>query len=160
MGAVTTYQWLLGFHVVSAMLFLSGAAMVGVVHTAALRSKRPGDVAALLRLSRVGVIVVSVGALASLALGLALVSHLPYRSLSDTWIAVSLALWVVSVVLGAIGGRSARQTRQLAEKLAADGEEWSADLHRRLADPVSLALNYGSLLAALALLALMIWKPA
>lgn len=157
---MTTYQWLLGFHVVSAMLFLSGAVMVGVVHTAALRSGRPSEVAALLRLSRIGVLVVSVGALASLALGLALVSHLPYRSLSDTWIALSLALWAASVVLGAIGGRSARATRHLAERLSAGGDTRSEELHRRLADPVSLALNYGSLVAALALLALMIWKPA
>lgn len=156
---MSTYQWLLGFHVVSAMVFLSGAVMVGLMHAAALRSTSPSGIAALLRLTRVGVLVVSIGALASLALGLALVVHLPYRSISDTWIAISLVLWGTSVALGAIGGRSARATRHLAERLAAHGEETSDELHRRLVDPVSLALNYGSLVAALALLALMIWKP-
>ena len=105
--------------------------------------------------------VVSVGALASLALGLALVSHLPYRSLSDTWIAVCAR---------ALGReRRARRDRRAVHpcRRGTSRSGWrpaatarSDELHRRLADPVSLALNYGSLLAALALLALMIWKPA
>lgn len=156
---MTTYQWLLGLHVVAAMLFLSGAVTVGILHLAAIRSPKPSDVAALLGLTRVGVVVVVVGALASLALGLALVAQLAYRSLGDTWIVLAIVLWVVSVVLGAIGGRSARETRYLAKKLAAEGDEPSAELRRRVADRRSLVLNYASLLAALAILALMLWKP-
>jgi uncharacterized membrane protein len=160
MHRMSTYQWLLGLHVVAAMLFLSAAVTVGLVHAAALRAGRPSEVASLLGLTRVGVLIVVVGALASLALGLALVAHLPYRSLGDTWIALALVLWAASVVLGAVGGRSARATRYLAERLAREGDEPSDELRRRLADPVSLALNYASLLSALAVLALMLWKPA
>jgi uncharacterized membrane protein len=160
MHRMSTYQWLLGLHVVAAMLFLSGAVAVGLVHAAALRAEKPSEIASLLGLTRIGVLVVVVGALASLALGLALVAHLPYRSLGDTWIALALVFWAVSVVLGAVGGRSARETRYLAERLAGEGDEPNDELRRRLVDPFSLALDYASVLSALAVLALMFWKPA
>ena len=157
---MTTYQWLLGLHVVAAFLFLSGAIMVGLLHTAALRSERPSEIASLLGRTRVGVLIVTVGALWSLALGIWLVAHLPYRSIGDTWVALSIALWSLSVALGAVGGRPARKARHLAEQLRDQGDQPNDALRRTLADPVNLALNYTSLLAALAILALMIWKPA
>ena len=160
MAPVTSYQWLLGLHVVAAFLFLSGGVMVGLVHLAAVRSGRPSRIALLLGLTRIGVVAVVAGALGSLALGLALVEHLPYREVGDTWLALSLLLWTASIVMGGVGGRSARKTRYLAETLAADRDESSPELDRALADPVAFALNYGSVLAALAVLALMIWKPA
>lgn len=157
---MTTYQWLVGLHVIAAFLFVSGALMVGLVHTAALRRERPSEIALLLGLTRIGVVVVAAGAAGSLVLGIALVDHLPYRSIGDTWIAVSLGLWTASLALGAIGGRSARKARYLARRLADTGDAPNADLRRLLTEPVGLALNYGSLLAALAVLALMIWKPS
>ncbi|HEU0305135.1 MAG TPA: DUF2269 family protein [Gaiellaceae bacterium] len=157
---MTTYQWLLAFHVLAAMLFVSGGAMVGFLHAAALRSDRPSAVAALLGLTRVGVLVVVAGALGSLALGLALVFHLPEYDLGDAWIVLSLLLWTGSVALGAAGGRPLRRARYLAQELGAAGAEVSPALRRALANPVALALNYASMLAALAVLGLMIWKPA
>lgn len=157
---MTTYQWLLGLHVISALLFLGGAVTVGVIHMAATRAARPSGAAKLLGLTRPGVAVVGVGALASLGFGLALVEHLPYRSLDDTWVALSLALWVVSMLLGAVGGRSARHTRYLAERLAGEGDEPSDELRRALNAPIVLAVNWASLAVAVVIVALMIWKPA
>ena len=111
---MTTYQWLLGLHVLAAFLFASGGVMVGLVHGAAVRSTRPSDVAQLLGLARIGVLIVLAGAIGSLVLGLALVAHLSYRELGDTWIALSLLLWTVAILLGAVGGRSARRTSSSA----------------------------------------------
>lgn len=156
---MTTYQWLLGFHVLSALLFLGGAVMVGVVHGAAMAAGRPSEVAHLLRLTRPGVAVVGAGALGSIVFGLWLVFHLPYRSLRDTWIVLSLALWAVSLLLGGVGGRSARHTRYVAQRLADEGDEPSPELRRALVEPTALAMNYASLLASVAILALMVWKP-
>src|SRR5581483_3533488 len=56
--------------------------------------------------------------------------------------------------------RRPRRPRHQAERLATEGDEPSRELSRALADPIALLLNYGSFLAALAILALMIWKPA
>ena len=155
---MTTTQWLLGFHLVGAFLFVSGAVAVGLLHAAAVRRERPSEVAFLLGLTRVAVVVVGVGALAALAFGASLV-HRSGFAWDDGWIAASLALWIGSVVLGGIGGRSARHTRYLAERLAADGDAPSDELRRALTSPAGQALNYASFLAALAILALMIWKP-
>jgi uncharacterized membrane protein len=49
--------------------------------------------------------------------------------------------------------------RELAERLAAEGDAPSAELAARLRDPVWLALSWGSGVAVIAILALMIWKP-
>ena len=54
------------------------------------------------------------------------------------------------VVVGAIAGRGDRHTRELAERLAADGDAPSAELARRLRDPLNLALNASMLVAIVA----------
>ena len=155
---MTTVQWLIGFHVVGAFLFVSGAVAVGALHTLATRRERPSEVAFLLSLTRPAVAVVGAGALLTLGLGAWLV-HEEGWSWGDGWISAALVLWIVSVVLGGIGGRSARHTRYLAERLAAEGDRPSDELRRALTDRAARALNYGSFLALVAVLALMIWKP-
>jgi uncharacterized membrane protein len=156
---VTTTQWLLGFHLVGAFLFVSGAIAVGLLHATAVRRERPSEVAFLLGLTRAAVAAVGIGALAALGFGLSLV-HRSGFSFGDAWLSASLALWVASIVLGGIGGRSARHARYLAERLAATGDRPSEELQRALTSPAGQALNYASFLAALAILALMVWKPA
>jgi uncharacterized membrane protein len=155
---VTVVQWLLGFHLLGAFLFVSGGVAVGVLHTMATFRERPSDVAFLLGLTRAAVALVAVGSLLTLGLGAWLVRRSGFHW-GAGWIAGALALWIVSVVLGAIGGRSARHARYLAERLAADGDRPSDELRQAVADPVARALNFGSSLAVLAILALMIWKP-
>jgi uncharacterized membrane protein len=155
---VTTVQWLLGFHLVGAFLFVSGAVGVGVLHTAATRRERPSEIAVLLGLTRVAVALVGVGALMAIGFGAGLVDR-ESLSFGDGWIASALALFAAGVVLGGIGGRSSRHTRYLAEQLAADGDRPSNELRRALADPTTRALNYGSFVAVFAILALMVWKP-
>ena len=61
--------------------------------------------------------------------------------------------------LGGIGGGREKKTRELAERLAAEGDAPSAELTARLRDPVWLALSWGSGIVILVILALMIWKP-
>jgi uncharacterized membrane protein len=155
---VTTTQWLLGVHIVGAFLFVSGAVAVGCLHTAATRRERPSEIAFLLGLTRTAVACVALGAVLALAFGASLV-HRSGFSFGDAWVSASLALWIASVVLGGIGGRSARHARYLAERLATDGDRPSDELHRALTSRAAQALNYGSFLTALAILALMVWKP-
>jgi len=155
---VTEAQWLLGLHLVGVFLFVSGAVAVGVLHMVALRRDLPSEIALLLGLTRPAVAIVGAGSLVTIGFGLWLVNHGGF-SLGDGWISAALALWVAAVVLGAIGGRSARRARYLAERLAAGGDRPSDELRRALCDPVALALNYASFLALVAVLALMVWKP-
>ena len=155
---MTETQWLLGFHLVGAFLFVSGAVAVGVLHSLALRRERPSEIVLLLGLARSAVAVVGTGALATIIFGLWLVDNRGF-SVGNGWISAALALWLASVVLGAVGGRAARRTRYLAERLAAGDDRPSDELLRALRDPVARLLNYGSFLAPVAVLALMVWKP-
>ena len=155
---MTEVQWLIGFHVLGAFLFVSGAAAVGALHALATRREKPSEVAYLLGLTRPAVAVVGAGGLMTLGLGAWLVDYEGW-DWGDGWISAALLLWIASIALGGIGGRSARHTRYLAERLAAEGDRPSEELRRQLADPVAQALNYASFLAVVAVLALMIWKP-
>lgn len=149
---------LLFFHLLGAVSFFAGAAVVGTLQHAAIRRERPSEVHALLRLAPIGVALVGTGALLTLGFGLALAEH-EGLGLSEAWIQAALGLWVASMVLGAYGGRTARQARHLAERLAAEGDGPSPELHALLAAPLPLAASYTSGLMLLAILALMVWQP-
>ena len=57
------------------------------------------------------------------------------------------------------GGKRDKETRLLAERLAAGGDTPSGELQARVRDPVALSLNLASSLLGIAILVLMIWKP-
>jgi uncharacterized membrane protein len=155
---VSRHDWLLLVHVAGAFSLLAGALLAVVLNQAALRQSRPSETALLLGLIRVAVVLIALGMLVTLAFGLWLVDDTAYE-LGDAWIDAALALWVAALVLGAVGGRRDRHTRELAEQLAEAGDRPSDELAARLRDPVSIALSYGSGAAVLAILVLMIWKP-
>ena len=155
---MTTFQWLLGFHLLGAFLLVGGAVAAGVLQFEATRRERPSEIAFLLGLTRIAVVIVSLGSLLALLFGLWLVDEGGF-DWGDAWIGAAIVLLVAILVLGAFGGRSARHTRYLAERLAAEGDRRTVELDRALVDPVARLLNYASFLASLAVLGLMIWKP-
>jgi uncharacterized membrane protein len=155
---VDTYDWLLFLHVLGAFLVLGGAVMAGVFNFAALRRERPSEIALLYKFARVAVASIGIGMGLTLVLGLWLVHHVGY-GWGQTWIVLALVLWVLANALGGIGGSRERKTRELAERLAAEGDAPSAELTARLRDPVWLALSWGSGIVIVVILALMIWKP-
>ncbi len=150
---------LLFFHLLGAVGFFAGAAVAGTLQLAAIRSERPSEIHALLRLTRVGVALVGLGALLTLAFGIALAEH-EGLGLSPAWIQAALGLWVASMALGAYGGRTARHARHLAERLAAEGDVPSAELRALVAARGPLWASYASGLLLLAILALMVWQPS
>lgn len=152
------YEWLLFLHVTGAFLFLGGTVAAGVLNIAALRRERPSEIAVLLRLIGRAVIAFGIGFFLVVIFGLWLV-HVASYSFGDGWVIGALVLFALSNALGGVGGSRDKATRQLAEQLAASGDQPSAELRARLRDPLSLALNYGAGLTAFAVLVLMIWKP-
>jgi uncharacterized membrane protein len=155
---VSTYQWLLFFHVTGAFLLLGGGVIAAALNLAALRRERPSEILLLFSLIRVAVAPIMVGALLLLVFGLWLVHEAGF-GYGDTWVVLALVLFVVGNALGGIGGRRDERTARFARELAASGDAPSAELRARVRDPVSLTLSYGSGLVFVALLAIMIWKP-
>ena len=146
------------FHLLGALVFVAGIVVAGVAFEAARRRDRPGEIAVLLGLTRVGVALVGVGALLVLGFGLWLV-HLGGFGFGTGWIDAALVLYVVALGLGALGGQRPKQARRLATELAAAGAPASAELRELLADRRSLAANYAASVAVLAILALMVFQP-
>ena len=151
---MTDREWALLFHLVGVVLLFSGLTLAAAALVAARRREAPGEIAALLGLTRSGVALLAAGALLLVGTGLWLVEIWDgVYSLGDGWIAGSLGLLLLSFVLGAIGGQRPKQARRLAE--AGGGEE----LRRLLDDRRSDAFNYAAAIAVTAALVLMVWKP-
>ncbi|HET7556060.1 MAG TPA: DUF2269 family protein [Gaiellaceae bacterium] len=155
---MSTYQWLLVFHVTGAFLLLGGGAFAASLNLAALGRDKPSDIVLLFGLIRVAVVSIGVGALLAFVFGLWLVHEARY-GYGDGWVVAALVLFIAANALGGIGGRRDERTARLARELAAAGDAPSAELRARVHDPISLALSYGSGLLLVAVLALMIWKP-
>jgi uncharacterized membrane protein len=155
---VSRYDWLLVLHVGGAFLVVGGATMAAIFNVAALRRERPSEIAALFRMAQIGVVAVMVGMTLALVFGLWLVSDADY-GWGQTWIVLALILWVAANALGSTGGRRDKATRELAERLGAEGDQPSSELRARLRDPLTLGLSWGSGVVVIAILALMIWKP-
>jgi uncharacterized membrane protein len=152
-----TYEAALFLHLVGVVLFFSGMAVAAVGLLVARRRRGSGEIALLLGLTRWGVLLVAGGTLLLLVFGLWLV-ELTAWSLGDGWVGASLGLFVLSAVLGALGGRRPKRARLLAQSVG-PAEDAPAEVLQLLRDPLSDVLNATAAAAALAVLALMVWKP-
>lgn len=149
---------ILFLHLAGAFLFVGGSITAAVLRFGAMRRERPSEIALLLRAVRPAVPVVGAGLLLAVAAGFWLADRIGF-DLGTGWLTATFALlaWVGAV--GAVAGRQDRHTRELAERLAADGDAPSEALSRRLRDPLNLVLNASMLAAIVAIVALMVWKP-
>jgi uncharacterized membrane protein len=146
------------FHLLGALLFVSGIVLAGAAFESARRRRAADEIALLLGLSRLGAILVGVGGLMLPLFGLWLV-HLGGFRFGTGWIDWALGLYLVAMGLGGAGGRRPRQARELATRLAAQGAGVTDELRGLLDDPVSRTLNTASGLLVLVILALMVFKP-
>jgi uncharacterized membrane protein len=146
------------FHLLGALLFAAGMVLAGVAFEAARRRERPAEIALLLGLTRIGVVLVAIGALLLLGFGLWLV-HLGHFGYGAGWVDAAIALYVVALALGGIGGQRPKKARRLASSLTAEGAPASVELRALLDDRLSLATNYASAAVMVAILALMVFKP-
>ena len=153
-----TEEGILFLHLAGVLLFVGGSIAAALLRLAAMRRERPSEIALLLRSVRPVVPIVAGGLVVTIAAGFWLASELGI-SLSATWLTLTFVLIGWMLVVGAAAGRQDRKTRELAERLAADGDAPSALLTRRLRDPLNLVPNASMLIAVVAIVALMVWKP-
>ena len=77
----------------------------------------------------------------------------------QAWVIAAIVLWFVGNAMGGQGGTREKATRELAQRLAAEGDAPSAELRARMRDPLTLFLSYGSAVLIVAMLVIMVWKP-
>ena len=155
---MSTYQWLLVFHVTGAFLVLGGGAIAAALNLSALGRERPSEIVLLYGLIRIAVVAISVGTALAFVFGLWLVHEAGYGYF-DGWVISAFVLLIVANALGGAGGKRDQATAKLARELVASGDAPSQELRDRVRDPISLALSYGSGLVLIAILAIMVWKP-
>ncbi len=145
-------------HLSGVLLFAGGSIAVTALRVLAIGKERPAESAVLLRAVRPLVPLVGVGLLLTLGAGVWLADELdvPYDS---GWLQAAYVLILWLGVAGALAGRLDRKTRELAEREAAEGDRMSAELARRLRDPLALTLDASMLVATVAIVALMVWEP-
>jgi uncharacterized membrane protein len=157
---MSTYQWLLVFHVTGAFLLLGGGAIAAALNLSALGRERPSEIVLLFGLIRIAVVAIMAGTLLAFVFGLWLVHEAPWNySYGDGWVIAAIVLLIVANAMGGIGGKRDEATAKLARELAGSGDAPSEELRARVRDPISLALSYGSGLVLIGVLALMVWKP-
>ena len=151
-------DWALFLHLSGVLVFVGGSIAVTALRLLAIGKERPSESAVLLRAVRPLVPLVGIGLLLTLGAGVWLADELrvPYDS---GWLQAAYVLIVWLGVAGAVAGRLDRKTRELAEREAAERETPSPELARRLRDPVALTLDGSMLVATVAIVALMVWKP-
>jgi len=151
-------HWLLFLHLAGAFLFVGGSVLAAALRVAAIRRERPNEIALLLRAVRPAVPLVGGGLVLTVGAGFWLADSLGY-DLGSTWLTLTFALLGWTLAVGAVAGRQDRRTRELAESLAAADDRPNAELSRRLRDPLNLSLSASMLVATVAIVALMVWKP-
>ena len=146
------------FHILGVLAFVSGIVVAGVAFESARRHEDPAQVATLLGLSRIGAVIVGPGAVLAGAFGLWLV-HLGRWHYDSFWVDCSIVLFVAAMGFGGRGAERPRQARLLATRLAGEGYPMNEELRSLLNDRPARAQNYAALLALLAIIALMCFKP-
>ncbi len=154
---MTGYQIGILFHLIGVILFFSGAAVAGVVATAATGRRKPSDIAAILGLARPGAVMLAIGGVILLLAGFYLAGKI--HGYGQHWLEASIILFVVALIAGAWGGRRSRRTREYAVALAERGQGDEAVLRTMLADRLTWALHWASVALAVLVLVLMVWKP-
>jgi len=151
------YQIGILFHLIGVILFFAGAAVAGVVATAAPRRQKPSEIAVILGLARPGAILLGIGGVVLLIAGFYLSGKID--GFGQRWLEVSILLFVIALVAGALGGRRSSGVRAYAEGLAERGEGDEATLRAMLSDRTTWLLQWASVVLSVAVLVLMVWQP-
>jgi uncharacterized membrane protein len=145
-------------HLVGVLLFVAGIFVAGAAFESARRREQPAEVALLLGLSRSGVALVLGGGLLLLACGLWLVD-LEDVGLGTGWVLAAIALFLLALSLGGLGGQGPKRARILATALAEEDKPMTPELRALLDAPLSRIANYTATGLIGVILALMVFKP-
>jgi uncharacterized membrane protein len=155
---MSTHDVALFLHLLGVLTLVAGVATAAVAQAVARRAAAPGEVAAILRAARVGVLLAAPGVVVVVGAGAWLV-HLDGLAWGTGWLVGALGLLALALVLGAAGGRRPRHARELAERLRDAGAEVTPELRALLDDRLSTLANLASAVAMLGVLWLMVAKP-
>jgi hypothetical protein len=152
-------DWLLALHLLAAFALVAALVLYTAVMVANWGADRPQRASAYFRLAAVGGPLVGAGAGLALLFGIALAIDLDAYHPWDVWIVASIVLWAIGSATGSRVGAHYAGAQELVERLAAEGDEPSAELAAQLSDRKARTLHAITVLAFTAVLVVMIFKP-
>ena len=152
-------DWILSLHLLSAFAMLGAQVVFSTMIVALWRTDSTRRVTSYMLVSRIGTVMVIVGAVGTLVFGVWLaLSKEPY-DLWDLWIVAALVLWLVAGALGGQGGTLYGNAALEAAKLHESGVETSAELPIVYGPSRAFWLHVAGTVLVVAILVLMVWKP-
>jgi uncharacterized membrane protein len=157
---VSFSDWLLALHVLSAFALVAALVIYTVVIAAGRGLALPSDVVRMFRVTRVGDALIAVGMMGTIIFGIWLAIDLDAYKVWDGWIIIALILWLVAGAVGGQVGKVYNGARDRAKALLDEGQDApSPELNAMLRSQRGLVLHTLMILAVLALLVVMIYKP-
>jgi uncharacterized membrane protein len=157
---VSLDDWILALHLLAAVAFVGAILGFWAMVVAGWRTDRPGDVRAIFRLNPYLNAAVAIGALGSIVFGVWLALSLDAYEVWDGWVIAAIVLWLVASGAGQRAGAVyARAEHRAGELLEAGSEGASPELRALARSRQGLVLHTIATIAALLILADMIWKP-
>ena len=157
---MSLYDWLLFLHVLAAFAVVAAVVLYTYLTVSSRNLDRPSEVVRLFRISRVGDLLVNIGAFAALVLGIWLAIHVDGYEVWDGWVIAAIVLWLLFAETGRRVGKVYYGARDRAVQLVADGRDTaSPELNAMLRSQVGLLLQLASIAIVHLLLIDMIWKP-
>jgi Predicted integral membrane protein (DUF2269) len=153
-------DWILALHLLAAFALVAGIFGVWAMIAGGWNVASPGDVRAIFRFGPLLNGLAGVSAVVALALGIWLAISLDAYQPWDGWVIAAIVLWVI---MAGAGDRAvaqyARASDRAGELLRSGGDGPSPELRELVRTRRGLALQAVATLAALLILADMIWKP-
>jgi uncharacterized membrane protein len=113
------YDWLLFLHIIAAMLWLGGIAVVGAFAVRILRTREPGATAGFLgSLRLIGPLVLAPAPVILLAMGIWMVAE--QWEFDQTWVSLGFGLFLVAFLIGAAHQSRAAIAAERASKAGDD----------------------------------------
>jgi uncharacterized membrane protein len=157
---VSTYDWLLFLHVLSAFMLVSSLVLFTFLIAILWKSDLPGDIARVSGISRLGNVLVGIGSLGVLIFGIALAFEADSYAIWDGWIIAALVLWAVMAELGRRTGKAYDAVGARARELVTAGSTGpSAELGAAFRAPSAVGWHLATIAAVVLLLLDMIFKP-
>jgi hypothetical protein len=157
---VTTHEWLLFLHVLSAFALVAAEVLFTFLILSLWRTDLPGDIARVSGLSKLGSALVGIGAGGTLLFGVILAFEADSYAIWDFWIIAAFVLWLAFGAVGRKVGVAYDAAGARARQLVSEGRtEPNAELGAMFRSSQAFGLHLVSVGIVVLFLLDMIFKP-
>ena len=154
------HDWLLFLHVLSAFALVGAEVLFTFLIFWLWRTDLPADIARISGISKIGSVLVGIGAVGTLILGVILAFEADSYAIWDVWIIAAVILWFAFAELGRRVGQAYDAAGARSRTLVSEGRtEPSPELGATFRSSNALTLHLTSLAIVVLFLLDMIFKP-